>query len=334
MTGQRAITDPSGRLAGSGAHVFHRTTGDGVTLRFAAWQPAGTPGGTVLLLQGRTEYLEKFVPLVTWLVEGGLAVLAVDWRGQGGSQRLLHDRRKGHVDHFDAYLRDLDSLIGEADSLMPRPRLALGQSMGGHIALRGLAERPAWADAAVLAAPMVGLRLPLLPRRAARAWAARALGRGRAADYAPKQGPRVRAQEVFTGNPLTSCHHAFAWNRGLLRRHPVLALGGVTWGWIAAALESNRLLRRRTTAREIDVPVTVLLGERDAVVDNKAARALAARLRRATVAVLPRARHEVLAEAPAVRRRVAGAIEAGATQAGLSFAPRRPIWTYKGERSP
>ncbi len=327
-----ALTDPSGRLAESGAHVFHRATGDGVTLRLAVWRPAGPPGGTVLLLQGRTEFLEKFIPLVTWLRDAGVCVLALDWRGQGGSERLLADPYKGHVHHFDAYLRDLDVLIAEADTL-PGPRLVVGQSMGGHIALRGLAERPAWAGAAVLAAPMVGLRLPLLPRRAARAWAARALRRGRATDYAPKQGPRVRAQAVFRGNPLTSDPRAFAWTRGLLRRHPVLGLGGVTWGWIAAALESNRGLRRRATARRVRVPVTILLGARDAVVDNAPARALAARLPRAAVAAIPRARHELLAEAPAVRRRVAAGIEARALEAGLSFAPARPIWTYKGEAS-
>jgi len=80
----------------------------GVRLRFARWEPTRGPHrGTICLFQGRTEYIEKYFEVVADLRRRGFAVATLDWRGQGGSERLLGNPRKGHVRSFADFDRDL-----------------------------------------------------------------------------------------------------------------------------------------------------------------------------------------------------------------------------------
>ena len=58
-------------------------TPDGVNLRFARWAPPPGRKGTVVLLQGRAEFIEKYFETVRDLRARGFAVATFDWRGQG-----------------------------------------------------------------------------------------------------------------------------------------------------------------------------------------------------------------------------------------------------------
>ena len=73
-------------------------TADGVRLRAVRWTPADAERGTVAILQGRGEFVEKYFEVATDLLARGFAVAALDWRGQGGSDRPLRNSRRGHVD--------------------------------------------------------------------------------------------------------------------------------------------------------------------------------------------------------------------------------------------
>jgi lysophospholipase len=87
-------------------------TPDGVELRFARW-PAGDGKrkGTVCVFPGRAEMIEKYFEVVSELRARGFAVAVLDWRGQGGSTRMLADPRKGHVEDFAEYQIDLDAFM-------------------------------------------------------------------------------------------------------------------------------------------------------------------------------------------------------------------------------
>ena len=80
-------------------------TSDGVTLRFARWAPPPGRKGTVVLLQGRAEFIEKYYETVRDLRARGFAVATFDWRGQGLSEHKLSDRNKGYVRNFADYGR-------------------------------------------------------------------------------------------------------------------------------------------------------------------------------------------------------------------------------------
>ena len=62
-------------------------TSDGVNLRFARWAPPPGRKGTVFVLQGRAEFIEKYFETVRDLRARGFAVATFDWRGQGLSDR-------------------------------------------------------------------------------------------------------------------------------------------------------------------------------------------------------------------------------------------------------
>ncbi len=113
-------------------------THDGMKLRYAVFRSgASVAKGTVVILQGRNEYIEKYFETIRDLTARGLWVATFDLRGQGGSPRLIKKRRShGHVRRFSDYERDLDTFLEKV--VLPDTRLPfylLGHSTGGLIAL-------------------------------------------------------------------------------------------------------------------------------------------------------------------------------------------------------
>ena len=111
---------------------------DGAPLRYARWSETTSTGrGTVVIVPGRSEFIEKYFETVADLRRRGFAVAIMDLRGQGGSKRMLDNPLKGHVRHFREY--DYDLALFMKDVVfpnMPGPYLALGHSLGGHILMR------------------------------------------------------------------------------------------------------------------------------------------------------------------------------------------------------
>src|SRR4029079_19339894 len=99
--------------APDGAVMSVLKTPDGVSLRTVRWPPPPGRKGTVCLFQGRAEFIEKYFETVRDLHARGFAVATLDWRGQGLSDRALSDSRKGHIEDFSQYERDLDVFMNE-----------------------------------------------------------------------------------------------------------------------------------------------------------------------------------------------------------------------------
>lgn len=267
------------------------------------WPPrADPPRGGVLLLPGRSEFLEKYAETAEDLRERGFAVYGLDWRGQGLSGRPLPDRDKGHVDAYETYLSDLERFLTEAAGTLPRPRIVLGHSMGAHIVLRLLADRPDAADGAVLTAPMIDIVPGPWPVPVARRLVRAAMDRGRGERYALGEGPyRPKTRARFRRNVLTSDLRRYLAETEAIAENPALALGGVTWGWLSATFESVDRLRDPALAPRIRTPTLMVAAERDRVVSNAAQRELCRRMPRCRREVLSGARHEILQERDAVR---------------------------------
>ena len=68
-----------------GGRVGFFKTADKVQLRYAFW-PKGTGKhrGTICLVQGRGEFIEKYFETIADFQKRGFAVATLDWRGQGG----------------------------------------------------------------------------------------------------------------------------------------------------------------------------------------------------------------------------------------------------------
>lgn len=293
---------------GPGGLELHRAEVDGLGLRLAVAPPL--PGGrSLLLLPGRTEFLEKYEDVFTELRCRGFRVASLDWRGQGASSRLLADPKRGHVDDFRAFQRDLHALLALAQDTMPRPWTALAHSMGALILMERLAVAPRTVERAVLSAPLFGIPMSPPARLVAPALAAAAVALGLAGRYAPGQGPAPLAGDEPVGNVLTSDHARFRLYRERCRANEEKMLGGVTWGWLNAAFAAMRRLSRPGTLEAVTTPVLILEAGHERVVDAAAIDAVAARLARVRRLALPGAEHELMMERDDVRRRVFDAIE-------------------------
>ena len=295
----------------SGPTVGALSTRDGVTLRFARWAPtAGRSRGSILLVPGRAEAIEKYFELIVELRRRGLHVLAIDLRGQGGSQRLLADPRKGHVDDFDDYVLDIDTALSEAmQPAMPRPHFALAHSMGAAALLLALDRGGQGLERAVLLAPLIGLTGLAHPRLAAAAAAGLdffALG----ASYIPGGGATSVSMKPFAGNLLTSDPDRYARAGAIFAAHPELGLGDPTIRWTHAMFHVFRRFRDRDFGRRMATPTLMVLPGADPLCSTPAAEELAARLRGCQMVLVPGAKHELLTERDQYRDQFLAAFDA------------------------
>lgn len=301
-------------IEAAGGTVHWLDSPDGLRLRaahFPATPDTRGPHGTVLLLNGRTEFIEKYLEPIAELRTRGFAVWTQDWRGQGLSSRLLPDPIPNHAVRFDDHLADLDMLLDQL--VLPGlagPLVLVAHSMGGHLGAHALARRPRLFARAVLSAPMIDVRRGRLPRRAMRLLVGLAcLRQGQAARPGPGASRLPPLDRPFANNPLTTCPDRYAADVAMMRDQPALQVGGPTWGWLRAATAGIAALHRPAFARRITLPVLVLVAGGDRLVDNRAIRAFAARLPDAELAEFPGAEHELLREHDRHRHAVWAAID-------------------------
>lgn len=273
------------------------TAADGRRIRVAHW-PGGAKG-TVLLLPGRTEYIEKYGPAARELAQRGYGTVSVDFRGQGMADRLLPDAIKGHVGAFADYQLDMAAMLDWVQAQgLAQPLFLIGHSMGGSIGLRAMmAGLPV--RAAAFSAPMWGIRIStvLRPLVAPIARVLTVFGQGLA--YAPTTGPLPYVQKVgFAGNTLTKDRSMWDFMVGHLTASPALALGGPTVQWLQMAVADCADLARLPSP---EMPVYCALGTNERIVDPAAVHRRMKAWPGATFDIIQGAEHEVMMEVPGVR---------------------------------
>lgn len=272
---------------------------DGWAIRRLRLPPTAGARGSILFAGGRGDFIEKYLETLLHWRAGGWAVESFDWRGQGLSGRILPDSAVGHATSFAPWIADLTALVADWRATTPGPHILVGHSTGGHLALRHLAANPDGIDAAVIVAPLLGLGRGLLSdaviARIARWMVAR--GRGEA----PAWGQGGTPSDERRRRALTSCAERFPDEGWWWAQQPAFRLGGASWGWIAAALESIGALTRPGVLEGLKTPLLLLSAQDDPVVSTAATRRLLHRLPDARAVFYPGARHELLREADAIR---------------------------------
>jgi lysophospholipase len=293
-------------------------TPDGVTLRFARWQPPAGRKGTVCILQGRGEWIEKYFETVRDLRARGFAVAALDWRGQGLSDRALSDRHKGYVGNFSEYDSDLETFMREIVLPdCPPPLFALGHSTGATVLIRAAAKGRRWFDRMVLTAPLIGLTgFAATPTARIVVRAMRLAGFG--SMYVPKGEVGVMESRPFIGNILTSDPVRYARNAAILEAEPALALGPPTVAWADAAFRAMRTMQERSYPSRIRQPMLIIAAGNDAVVSNTAIEDFAGLLRSGSQLVVSGANHELMMEQDRYRAQFWAAFDA--------YVPGTPLY--------
>ena len=284
---------------------------DGVRLRVARW-PArgGAARGTVTLFQGRGEFIEKYFEVVGELIERGFAVVALDWRGQGGSDRLTDNSRKGHVEDFADYQRDITAVTAQVlEPFCPRPWFALAHSMGGANLIEYAHGGGGAFERVALSAPMVGLHGLAWPR-AFRVFAEVAEMTGFGRSFIPGGGETAVATRAFEGNVLTSDPQRHQRAADIVASGSFLGLGDPTIGWLDAAFRQMRRFDDPDYPRAVALPILVVGAGADAVVDTRAVSRFAARLKTGGYVEIAHARQEILMERDVFRAQFWAAFDA------------------------
>lgn len=279
-----------------GGEALWLTAHDGARLRVFTWVSDNAARGTVFLFGGRTEFVEKYFEVVGELRLRGYSVVTMDWRGQGLSERMLADTRKGHIDDFSTYDRDLARLMEEVAPRFPKPWLGLAHSMGGQILLRAAHDRPDWFSRIVLSAPMLGLHFTPTLMRVIRGLTGVLRFLRRNGDYVPGGTSKATDEAPFEGNILTHDPKRYAIMQALIRKEPKLGLGSATVGWLHAAFRTIDETSRPYYLAAIETPMLIFEAGRDALVASEALSRAVEHLPNGRLVSVPDARHEILIE--------------------------------------
>jgi lysophospholipase len=281
----------------------------GVKLR-AAYASPRKPKGTVFILNGRGEFMERYFETMNDLMKRGYAVASFDWRGQGGSQRLLKDHLRGYVKSFEDYDADLDAFYARvAVAHCPKPYYGLAHSTGGHMLLRALRGRK-WIEKAVITAPLMGFHFGKWPM-----WVVHLLNLGAKFSgldwlYIPGVSKAPLKRSDFPNNVLTSDRGR--WDRDLttLEQHPELAIGAPTFAWLRAAMKSFSVLFHWPKATGPSCPTLIVLAGQDRLVNNKDTMNFLKQTPGFSVITLADSQHEILNEKTAIREKFFAAFDA------------------------
>ena len=108
---------------------FVHSSADGL-LRYSFNQKKSSRG-TIVIVPGRTEFIEKYMEVCWDLRNIGYSICVYDHLGQGRSARQLNDPEKGHISDFTTYVSDLLKIIESVVLQTPKePVYLLAHSMG------------------------------------------------------------------------------------------------------------------------------------------------------------------------------------------------------------
>jgi lysophospholipase len=254
-----------------------------------------------VLLQGLTEFLEKYDEVAEELNARGFTVVSVDWRSQGASERIARDNRLAHLGDIEDYDHDLAILVQRLASPGALPVIALAHSLGAHLLLRYLHEHKRRLACAVLVAPMLdihtGKHKPWQARLAATVLSL----------WRPSRRPlpgiddRDPLHMPFEQNRVTSDRTRFERAREKLRQQPFLRINGPSFGWLRAAFRSMRHVGAKSHSEDIITPLLLVGAGKDRIVKTEAIREYVKLLPDADYLEIVESEHEILMETDAIR---------------------------------
>ncbi|KZN44755.1 alpha/beta fold hydrolase [Pseudoalteromonas luteoviolacea] len=257
-----------------------------------------TPRYTVVLVNGRVECAHKYRELLWELAQNNIGVFTYDHPGQGMSSRLVENPQIGHIQCFSQFSQVLNLVIEKLANPATQNWLFMAHSMGGAIVCDYLSRFPnSAAKGAFLCAPMLEINTSPYPFWLASNIAKLACFLGRDKHYAiGQQGYQTKP---FTENELTQCEYRYDLFRKLYDQHPQLQLGGVSFGWLNAALTLTKKLGKDT----IKHPVSIASANQDTIVKACAHHLFAQRHPRCALKTY-NGKHELLCESDPIRNAV------------------------------
>lgn len=285
-------------------HFFFNLS-DGGRLRYSQFAPATQPRGTVLVVPGRREFIEKkHMEVGKALIERGYRVIILELRGQGLSSRFLDKdaRQRDHADNFNVHLDDLRAFYAAVVKPGLDENLILhGHSLGAHIILRWLAEDRPKVSGSFLTAPMLAFSgMAAQMATYGLSWASVRIF-SHETSYAAAQHDFDEDDCQFANNFLTQDENRFRITEKYFKAHPDLAMGGVTWGWMLAALRSMNETHAWPYLARIEVPILGLVGAMDTITPPSEIAPFLNQIPRMRTHIITGALHDIMNESDQIR---------------------------------
>jgi acylglycerol lipase len=247
---------PADALAGRGGESRFLTANDGVRLHYLCWSTGRSPPWAVIIfLHGVASHGAWFGETATDLNHQGVAVYAPDRRGSGRS-----GGPRGHLDRYERALDDVEEVVRLVSSEhVGTPLFLAASSWAAKLAVVYAALRPAPLSGLLLLSPGLLPRVNLSPGRRVRVIVGHII-------TPTARLPIPLTPTLYTANPPYV---------DLIQTDPLRLLEATAqFFWETARLDR----RRRHAAARLRMPLLVLQGKDDKMMDVAGTRSWFSRL--------------------------------------------------------
>ena len=294
------LVEIDGNPVPQGADAGMHKMRDGKMLRGAVFPPEGEARGTLVLMTGYSEFIEKYFETIGDFTRLGYLVVMPEWRGHGLSDGDGREPTRLHLQDFDQNLSDLEDRWEKLVAPLPKPHFGLAHSMGGQISLRAVQAHPEWLSGLAQCAPMHGLPIPSHLAAIAKFVARLYRLLGKADSWNPLQGQAVRPGNAET-NDVTNDFDRFRRTGTLYVSDAQLQVNGASLGWFATAEKAMADSRRPAFLQSIKTPLFIGTAGQEKLVDNKAHAHVLTHVQNGSGKFYADGMHELMMEKDAVR---------------------------------
>ena len=299
--GDAELIEIDGNPIPAGAQAGYIRARDGKLLRNAIFSPDGQAKGTIVLMTGYSEFIEKYFETIADLTARGYCVAALEWRGHGLSQGNSKEPTRLHLRDFDQNIEDMEDRFDRlVRAACPPPYFGLAHSMGGQISLRMVQRHPDWLSALAQSAPMLGVALPPL-LNFIRAIVMPLMIAVMGGDRWNPMDPPSRTPENPPRNNVTSDTARYERCEELCLTDERLQVNGRSLGWSRTAFAKMAASQKPAFLRSIATPVFIGTAEHERLVDNRAHERALSHLPHGTGRFYRDAMHEIMMEQDAIR---------------------------------
>ena len=238
-------------------------TRDSKKIRACIWSE--NHKGLILFLNGRNEYIEKYNDIYLKFQKRGYAVITLDWRGQGLSEREKKFLNFGHVNNFSEYQTDLECVLDHFNiTKIIGKKFIVCHSTGCLIGLRFLQNKKYLFDGAIFFAPLWGgsFYQKILSKFCI---FLNYFGLKKINLTKDIKKPYVLST-TLEKNCLTSDYNNYRILQENIKKNPQLDVGPPSLCWIAGAASEIIALKNKI---KLKIPNLIFFGENDIIISYK-----------------------------------------------------------------
>lgn len=285
--------------------ISHFENRRGQAIRYGVVMPEDkTPECLVVILQGLSEFGEKYSEFMREQLAQNRACAFIDWAYQGGSHRFQENYQRRHCETFeddaddveDLVLKHIPELAGE-DQLKGVPKVMVGHSMGAAVGTLSLPRLQNYFVCAVMSAPMYRINFPEITYPFVRG-ITKAAARIKPSDYVWTGGdctdadrPEYVEDDILSKDPV---RHLV--QRQWYKANPDLKVGAISWQWLNEALKTTSKISRDDFLEKIKIPIFIGTAGNDHLVKSSFAKQISERLYAGNHEHYPESYHEIIME--------------------------------------